>query len=197
MKFSIHVRCPHAAQCPELWRSDGKTWNSRHGSAGFALRLPTSHGVKLFKRYGFESKAEARKAAEHIGRLLDLAPDEVTRSKVGDAIFAVKRGAPLPAVEDVRRRLGLSQDPGAPGTTFGEAWESWLSGNKRLRASARRRLEGIGTNWLLPVLADVPLERLSGAHCAAVFDRIEHINAEITAQRAEGRALVKAVGDVR
>jgi integrase len=56
---------------------------------------------------------------------------------------------------------------------------------------------GIGKHWLLPVLADVPLERLNGAHCAAVFDRIERINAEITAQRAEGRALVKVEGDVR
>lgn len=120
-----------------------------------------------------------------------------TRAKIGDAIGKVKRGAPLPAVEDVARRLRLSQDPGAPGVTFGQAWDAWLSGNKRLRASARRRLEGIGRHWLLPVLADVPLERLNGAHCAAVFDRIERINAEIAAQRAEGRALTRAEGDVR
>lgn len=43
----------------------------------------------------------------------------------------------------------------------------------------------------------MPLERLNGAHCAAVFNRIERINAETTTQRAAGRAVVKAEGDVR
>jgi integrase len=47
------------------------------------------------------------------------------------------------------------------------------------------------------VLAEVPLERLNGAHCAEVFEPIEAINVEIAAQQAEGRALVRAEGDVR
>lgn len=103
----------------------------------------------------------------------------------------------MPAVEDVARRLGLGQDPGAPEVTFGEAWAAWLSGNKRLRASARRRLEGIATHWLLPVLEDVPLERLNGSHCIAVFDRIDAINAEITAQKAAGKTKIEVKDDVR
>ena len=49
MKYSIHVRCPHGAGCPDLWRKDG-TWRSSHGSAGFACRLPTSAGVKANAR---------------------------------------------------------------------------------------------------------------------------------------------------
>jgi len=205
MRYSVHYRCPCTGpdgkllgqDCPKLWRKDG-SWNSRHGSAGYAARIPTSTGTRLVKRFGYTSTADAHSAAQAAGKLLDLAgADDTTRGKIGDLIAGTKRGAPLPAAEDVRRRLGLGQDPGSPGVTFGQAWESWLAGNKRLRASARRRLEGIGKHWLMPVLADVPLERLNGAHCAAVFDRIERINAEITAQRAAGKAVVSAEGDVR
>ncbi len=43
----------------------------------------------------------------------------------------------------------------------------------------------------------MPLERLNGAHVAEVFSRIEHINAEIAAQRGDSRAFVKVDGDVR
>jgi hypothetical protein len=75
LKFSVHVRCPHGAQCPDLWRKD-KTWRSSHGSAGFALRLPTSAGGRPIKRFGYPSKTAARDAAEQVGKLLDLAPDD-------------------------------------------------------------------------------------------------------------------------
>ena len=47
------------------------------------------------------------------------------------------------------------------------------------------------------MLAGVPLERLNGAHAAAVFTRIEQINAEITARQDGGRAYVRVDGDVR
>ena len=196
--YSTHVLCSCGLgqNCPALWRKDG-SWNSRHGSAGYACRIPTSGGVKAIKRYGFESKTAAEDAARAVGKLLDLAPDNATRNKIGDTIAAVKRGGKLPAIEDVARRLGLNQDPSAPGVTFGHAWTAWLAGKKKLRPSAHRRLAQIGEHWLLPVLADVALERLNGAHCAAVFERIERINAEIVAQRADGKALVKPEGDVR
>lgn len=190
------TRCLRRAQ-PRLLKKDGKTWNPNHGSVGFACRIPTGTGTRLLKRFGYGSKAEAKAAAEHVAKLLALAPDDATRAKIGDLIMVAKRGTPLQSVEDVRRRLMLGQDPGSTGVTFGEAWSAWLSGNKRLRTSAHRRLEGIGQHWLLPALADVPLERLSGEHCIAVFDRIERINADIAAQHAAGQSLVKAEEDVR
>ena len=205
MKYSTHVRCACTGPngkllgqaCPELWRKDG-SWNARHGSAGFAVRIPTSGGTRLVKRYGYGSKTGAKAAAEHVRELIGLAgADQATAARIGDVITSAKRGAPLPAAEDVRRRLALGQDPASSGATFGEAWEAWLAGKKRLRRSSRERLAQIGGHWLLPVLAGVPLERLNGAHCAAVFDRIEHINAEITAQRGEGRAYVRVDGDQR
>ncbi|HEX9515281.1 MAG TPA: tyrosine-type recombinase/integrase [Streptosporangiaceae bacterium] len=91
----------------------------------------------------------------------------------------------------------LGQDPGSSGVTFGEAWTAWLAGKRKLRQSARARLEQIGAHWLIPAIGDVPLERLSGVHCAAVFQRIEHINAGIRAQQGDGRAFVHVDGDVR
>jgi integrase len=196
--YSIYVRCgcPEGPKCPNLCRPGG-SWNPRHGSAGWAARIPTSAGTKLVKRIGYGSKAEAKAAAEHVGALLALAADDPTRARIGDMIITAKRAAPLPAVEDVRRRLGLGLDPGHAGVTFGQAWPAWLAGKRRLRRSSRERIEQIGTHWLLPVLADVPLERLDGSHCAAVFARIERINAAITAQRDGGRAYVHVEGDVR
>ena len=104
-----------------------------------------------------------------MGKLLDLAgADDATRAKIGDMIVAAKRGAPLPAAEDVARRLGLGLDLASTGDTFGQAWAAWLSGKKRLRQSARERLEQIGEHWLLPVLRDVPLERLNASHVSEV-----------------------------
>ncbi len=196
MKYSVHVRCPDGPGCSKLHRADG-SWNARHGSAGWAARIPTPEGAKALKRFGYPSKAAAKAAADHAGALLDLGTDEQTRARIGGMICAAKRGAPLPSVEDVRRRLGLGQDLASAGVTFGEAWAAWLDGKKRLRRSAHERLAQIGEHWLLPVLAGVPLERLNGAHAAAVFTRIEHINAEITARQDGGRAYVRVEGDVR
>ena len=48
----------------------------------------------------------------------------------------------------------------------------------------------------VPVLADVPIERLNAAHCATVFDRIELLNAESARPRDEDRAPAPD-GDVR
>ncbi len=63
--YSTHVRCAckEGQQCPKLWRTDG-SWNSRHGSAGWAARVPTSTGTKLVRRFGYGSVAAAKAAAE-------------------------------------------------------------------------------------------------------------------------------------
>jgi integrase len=205
MRFSTHPLCacrgpdgkPLGKDCPQLRRKDG-SWNSRHGSMGWAARIPTTSGIKQVKRYGYDSKKDAEADAGHAGKLLDLAADDLTRARIGDMIAAVKRGAPLPAIEDVQRRLGLGLDPGQPGATTGAAWAAWLAGKKRLRPSSRARLEEIGRHWLLPVLDGVPLERLNGAHVSAVFDRIGRINAGIAAAQADGsRSYVRVEDDVR
>ena len=104
---------------------------------GWAARIPTSGGTKPVKRYGYPSRKDAVAAAEQAGRLLDLAPDEVTRRKIGDLIVSARLGAALPALKDVRRRLGLGLglglEPGQPGITVG----GWMAaGQHRARVRA-------------------------------------------------------------
>ncbi len=177
-------------RCPDLRKR-------HHGSYEAALRIDTGQGRRKLHRSGF-AKAEDRDAfADQVRELVRLADDDVTRARIGDLIFERTRyGGQLPSVADVRRRLALGADPAGSGETFGAAWESWLAGKRRLRPSSRRRLEQIGRHWLLPVLRDVQLERLNGAHCAMVFERIEAINEEIETARDEDRAPVLA-DDVR
>lgn len=97
-----------------------------------------------------------------------------------------KHGGELPSVDDVRRRLGLGRELDSR-ETFGEAWSSWLGGKRKARPSYADSLTQIGRNWLLRVLADVPLDRLTGEQCAMVFERIEMFNDETDAARADGR----------
>lgn len=169
LAYSVRVLCAHGQKCPELWRRDG-SWNSRHGSAGWAARIPTSVGVRQVKRYGYPSKATARAAAEHASALLDLAADDMTRRKIGDLIYAAKRGAPLPAVEDVQNRLGLNRDPGSTGITVAAWLDTWLAGKRRARkASTYRGYESHVRVHIVPVIGDLPLERLNAGHVEAVL----------------------------
>jgi integrase len=185
------------AKCPKLRRGDGSP-NYKHGSGGWAMRIPTTSGTKLVKRFGYRSGPAIDAGARQAKGLLALAgADTITRAKIGDLIVAARRGRPLPSLEDVRRRLLIGADPGTTGVTFGQAWAAWLAGKRRLRRSSRERLAQIGEHWLLPVLADVPLEKMNGGHCAAVFERIERINTALAAQRAGGRAWARVEDDVR
>ena len=85
-------------------------------------------------------------------------------------IAAAKRGAPLPALEDVRRRLGLGQDPGTPGTTVAEWLDTWLAAKARTkRASTVRGYESDIRVHIKPVIGDLPLERLNAGHVEAVL----------------------------
>jgi integrase len=174
------------SRCPDL----GKR---HHGSYEAAVRIDTSaKRNRKLHRSGFAKADDRDEFVRQVRELVRLAgDDDGTRARIGDLIFERTRySGPLPSAEDVRRRLALGGDPAGTGETFGRAWESWLAGKRKLRPSSRRRLEQIGVHWLLPVLADVRLERLNGAHCAMVFDRIDEINDEIKTARAGERAPV-------
>jgi len=96
----------------------------------------------------------------------------------------------------VRRRLGLRRGELDASETFGQAWGEWLAGRRKARDSYANMLEQHGRNWLLPMLKDIPLDWLTGEHCAMVFERIDMFNEEIAAAREEGRKPVLP-GDVR
>lgn len=178
------------AQCPELRKR-------HHGEYFIEVRLDTTEGRRKLKRSGYAKADDAEGALDQIRDLVRLADDDATRAKIGDLIWsATRRGGQLPAADVVRRRLALGADPARSGETFGQAWDAWLAGKKRLRPSSRRRLDQIGEHWLRPAIGDVPLERLNGGHCAAVFDRVERINAEIEAAHIDDRK-PQPEGDVR
>ena len=202
-----HVRCACKGpdrkllgqDCPQLWRRDG-SWNSRHGSAGFAGRVPTSEGVKQLKKFGYPSRKAAQDAAEHVGKLLNLATSEADSKRIGDMLRAVRQGSPLPTVEDVQRRLGLGLDPAHEGPTLGEWLDTWLAAKRRTkRESTCRGYEMHIRTWLKPQLGHLPLERLNAGHIEELFITIRRMNAEITRQRAAGVAPmdVKIDDDVR
>ena len=185
--------------CPQLWRKDG-SWNTRHGPAGFIGRIDTSAGTKQLKRFGYPSRKAAEAAAEHAGKLPGLAASQTDRERIGDMPWAVRRGAPLPTVEDVQRRLGLGLDPSQPGLTVGEWLDTWLATKRRTkRESTCRGYEMHIRTWLKPQLGHLPLDRLNAGHIEELFTTTGRINTELTAQRTAGAAPtdVKVEGDVR
>ena len=155
-KWSTPKRCNcKDANGKELGRTCPKLKGRHHGTVGYSTRIPTTSGVRELRRFGFATKSEADKAATQVWDLIKLGgADTGTQQRIGDLIFqATARGGQLPAVEDVRRRLGLRRELDAS-ETLGEAWAGWLAGRRKARTSYARTLEQHGRNWLLPVLAD-------------------------------------------
>ena len=199
-KWSTPKRCNcKDADGKELGRTCPKLSGRHHGTVGYTTRIPTTSGVRELRRFGFATKTEADKAAAHVWDLIKLGGAATgSQQRIGDLIFEV-HGPRRPAS---RRRgcrptpgLGLRRDLDAS-ETFGEAWAVWLAGRRKARPSYANTLAQHGRNWLLPVLADVPLDRLTGEHCAMVFERIDLFNEEIDAAREEKRKPVLP-GDVR
>jgi integrase len=193
-----------ACRDPETGRQFGagcpKLRQRHHGWYPAERRILTSKGVQHLKRRA-GTAAERDAFLDQVRDLVRLAGDDATRARIGDLIWtSTRRGGRLPSAGDVRRRIGLGIDPAGTGETFGQAWDAWLAGKKRLRPGSRRQLAQIGEHWLRPVLGDVLVERLNARHCAMVFERIEDLNAAIAAGRApEGdvRARPQVIGVAR
>jgi integrase len=177
-------------RCPELASSRHGEWESRD-------RLHTSIGYRGFRRRGFRTKAEAETFRSDVYQLLGLAQgDQTTLAKLGDLIFdKTRRGGQLPSIDDVRRRLGLGQALDRS-QTYGEFAEQWFAGKRSWRASTARSARQHLDHYLIPQLGDVPLDRLNAAHIAALLDRIDSWNAEISAAQAAERKPVLE-GDIR
>lgn len=194
-KWSTPKRC--YCKDPETGRELGRACpdlsKRHHGTWGYATRIPvstTKTGMRDLHRFGFETKTKADKAAGLAWDLVKLAGDDkAAAAKIGDMIFEkTARGGELPAAEDVRRRLSLRRVDLGASETFGIAWAAWLAGKRKAKPSYLKWLSEIGRNWLLPVLADIPLDRVNGESCGLVFSRIDDINEEIDLAREQGRA---------
>jgi integrase len=192
VKGSISRRCyckdPQTGKelgprCPDLK-------SSKHGEWEFRARLVTTAGRKSYRRGGHRTRKDAEAYRDHVAALLRLAKgDAGDLAKIGDLIFKVKRGAQLPPVEDVRRRLGLGQDLDRS-QTLGEWLEQWFAGKRALRDSTARGYRQHLDHYLIPILGDFPLDRLSAEHISDMFDAINEWNDEIALAREEGRAPV-------
>ncbi len=180
------------AQCPDLTRR-------RHGTWCAEIRLDTTRGRRKLKRSGFARESDAGDMLDKVRDLVKLAGDDGnSRRQIGDLIFEKSaRGGELPAVEDVRRRLGLRRADLGSSPTFGESWAAWLAMKRKSRRDSYvKSVEEHGANWLLPVLADIPVDRVTGELCVMVFERVDLFNEEIEAAREEKRRPVLP-GDVR
>jgi integrase len=188
-------RCPGSCKlrpdCPDLVKKD-------HGSWFGATRLDTTAGRVLLRRGGLEKKREVGDMLRQIGELVALDDDPVMRAKIGDLIVSsTRRRGPLPDVATVRRKIGAGLDPASPDVTVAEFHPRWLESKGKLKESARRSYQGHGTNFLIPLIGDIPLSRLRPDHIAGMFATIREWNRSIEAQRAEGRAWIHVDGDVR
>ena len=172
-KWSTPRRCNcKDANGRELGRTCPKLSGRHHGTVGYSTRILTTGGVRELRRFGFATKTEADKAATQVWDLIRLAgADRGTQQRIGDLIFhATARGGQLPAVEDMRRRLGLGLDPAQPGVTVAAWLDSWLAGKRRTkRASTVRGYEAHIRVHINPVIGDLPLERLNTGHVEAVL----------------------------
>lgn len=188
MKGSTFKRCT----CPGEQRTCPRLKDRHHGSWGFDLRVETTAGKRTLRRGGFDTQKAAKDALDQVNDLIKLAKDdEKARQKIGDMIFekSMHRGE-LPEVDDVRRRLGLRRENLGNSETFGDSWRAWLAGKRKLRDSSAKRLGEIGEHWLIPVLEHIAVDRITGEHCAMIFERVEMFNEEIEAARDEKRAPV-------
>jgi integrase len=85
-------------------------------------------------------------------------------------IAAARRGAPLPDKAAVARRLGLGLDPGQPGMTVAAWLDGWLAAKARTkRASTVRGYESHVRVHIVPVIGELPLERLNAGHVEQVL----------------------------
>ncbi len=55
-----------------------------------AGRVPTSEGIKQLKKFSYPSRKAAQDAAEHVGKLLDLARNQADSQRIGDMLQAVQ-----------------------------------------------------------------------------------------------------------
>jgi len=162
--------------CPKLA-------NRRHGGWGYDIFLDNSAGRRRLRRHGFASRADADAFGGQIRDLLALDDgDETLRLRIGDLILKkTYRQGPLPAVDELRRRLGAGSELDQAGQTVGEYLAGWLAGKRKLRPATRRAATA-HVKFFTEHLGDIPLHRLTR----------DHVNAAISAKIAQSERAARA-----
>ncbi|MEV4093858.1 tyrosine-type recombinase/integrase [Streptosporangium saharense] len=179
------------AACPDLSKR-------RHGTHGFTTRLDTTEKPgRQLKRFGYSTKGEAEKGFDHVHDLVKLAgDDDAVRRRIGDMIFACKRGADFPDIEEIRHKLKVGVEVNIATGTVGELLEDWYKSRRGKKESTMRGWRQHLDHYLIPLLGPIRRDRLKARDVDGLFDTIEEWNAEILAAREEKRP-VNLPDDVR
>ncbi|MFJ8138894.1 tyrosine recombinase XerC [Streptomyces sp. NPDC096013] len=192
MKGSTHRRCycrdpktgkPLGKKCPQLS-------NRKHGSYSIRQELPPHEDGtrRSFSRAGYESLKDAQADLDHVRSLLALAekddPDSLQRLVDMLEEVAVEK-APLPAIEETRRRLraGLAL---RGSLTVGEWLDQWFAAKKRRKTTLNGYASHIRVH-LKPRIGHVRLDRLNVGHLVEMFDAIADENEVIAAENEARR----------
>ncbi|MGY5034334.1 site-specific integrase [Streptomyces sp. 900116325] len=170
------------SKCPKLSKRN-------HGNHEMHQELPPGDkgARRRFRRTGYATVGDAETDLGRVRALLDLAgDDEDTARRVSDLLMAVMRDRePIPATEDVKRRLagGVPMDQSM---TVGEWLQIWVDSKKTKRTTTSGYRSHIRVH-LLPGVGHYRLDRLNVAHCQAFFDSIDERNEAIAAENAARR----------
>ncbi|MFI2187583.1 tyrosine-type recombinase/integrase [Streptomyces sioyaensis] len=201
MKGSTHRRCycrdPHTGK--PLGKTCPKLSTRKHGSYSIRQELPPREDGtrRSFSRAGYESLKAAQADLDHIRALLGLSdaddPDGLTQiaellEKVAD------EKAPLPNVEETRRRLSHGLDLTSR-LTVGDWLDMWLAGKKG-RPSAISRDEGNIRLHLKPRIGHIRLDRLRVSHLSEMFEAIADANVDITEGNATRRRAIEDLAEI-
>ncbi|MFF6954457.1 tyrosine recombinase XerC [Streptomyces iakyrus] len=192
MKGSTHRRCccrdPHTGK--PLGKKCPKLSSRKHGSYSIRQELPPREDGtrRSFSRAGYESLKDAQADLDHVRSLLALAekddPDSLQRLVDMLEEVAVEK-APLPAIEETRRRLraGLAL---RGSLTVGEWLDQWFAAKKRRKTTLNGYASHIRVH-LKPRIGHVRLDRLNVGHLVEMFDGIADDNEIISAENEARR----------
>ncbi|MEU9111182.1 tyrosine-type recombinase/integrase [Streptomyces sp. NPDC048483] len=193
MKGSTYRRC--SCRDPKTGKELGTACpkrNSRnHCTYSIRQELPPREdgSRRSFARGGYDSRKAAQADLDHVRALLALAEsdDPEGTELIAAMLSEVSREkAPLPDVEETRRRLNAGQDL-IGSLTMSEWLDRWLEG-KRIRKSGLNRYETDIRVHLKPHIGHRRLDRLRVTHLSDMFAAIADANAEILEQNAQRRA---------
>lgn len=191
---TFHYCTCRGADGRQLGKSCPQLPNSRHRKWGYVCRVKTTTAEAWqLRRKAFPSKGAAEAELGRIEELLKLADgDDRVRASIGDMIrdrTLRSSGGQLPTADDVKRRLGSGVRLDQAETTA-EYLEEWLASKRRLRPSTRRSYTAHIRNVWIPLLGDVPVERLRRQRVNAAVSEI-FARSAVEAER-DARARAKA-----
>jgi integrase len=184
VKGSTYKRC----KCPPRSNAQGRrlACSKKHGTWSYVVDVPLSEsgrrtlGRQQITRAGFATQDLAEAELRRVIALLELPDrsDDESRLAVADLIRDhYKRYQQLPALDEVKRRLGRGLSLARP-QTVGEWLDEWLEGKRKIARTTYRSYAGHIRLHLKPLLGHIPLDKLRRAHIQAAYDRIVAANEE-------------------